>query len=700
MPSIRFAFLCALAVSLLAIGSHAAATQPDDDARMRWWREARFGLFIHWGLYSTLEGQWNGQTNHAEWIRTTAQIPIDQYDTLLDRFNPVRFDADAWCEMAARAGMKYIVITTKHHDGFALFDSGVSEFDVMSTPFHRDIMKELSESARRHGLKICWYHSIMDWHHPDYLPRRAWEQAQRPVGDADMARYIEYLRAQVRELLTRYGDIGVMWFDGEWESTWTREMGNELYALCREVQPDVIVNNRVSKGRAGMAGMTTGDGFAGDFGTPEQEVPSTGFPGVDWESCITMNANWGWNRADRNWKSSDDLIRMLVDIASKGGNLLLNVGPRPDGTFPDEAIERLDAIGRWMDVNGAAIHGTLASPFESLPWGRCTIHPNQGRHLDTTTMFLHVFDWPANGELLVPGLGSEVLGARLVVDGLAPIPRTSREGPNVRISGLPATPPFSSASVIALEIRGRPIVYETPRILAASDVLVRELPVRFSVRSQGLEIRYTLDGSDPTPTAARADDVVRLTQSTTVRAAAFHNGERVSAIAERRFTRVVPMASVVPAELEPGVELQVFRGSFDAMPEFNRLVPESVAVAEAIDLTHDPRAEYIAKRFIGYIDVPTEDVYQFALGSDDGSRLWVGGRLIVDNDGLHSPLEKHGTMALARGKHPIVVEWFNKSGGAQLDLRWAPVGGQLSPVPASALSHSTAEDPRPPRRNP
>jgi alpha-L-fucosidase len=240
--------------------------------------------------------------------------------------------------MAKDAGMRYIVITSKHHDGFSLFDSAHTEYDMMSTPFQRDIMAELAEACRRHGLEICWYHSIMDWHHPDYLPRRGWDD--RPTDGADFERYVGHLRDQVTELLTNYGDIGVMWFDGQWEGTWTHEHGGPLYELCRDLQPDVIVNDRVDKGRRGHSGIVA-EGFAGDYGTPEQHIPATGLPGVDWETCMTMNRHWGFNAYDEQWKSSEDLIRKLVDIASKNGNFLLNVGPRADGTFPPEAVERL-----------------------------------------------------------------------------------------------------------------------------------------------------------------------------------------------------------------------------------------------------------------------------------------------------------------------------------------------------------------------
>ena len=384
------------------------------EERMRWWREARFGLFIHWGLYAIPAGEWKGETNYGEWIMHSAVIPIEEYEKLKDQFNPVKFDADLWVRTAKRAGMKYIVITSKHHDGFCLFDSQYTDYDVMSTPFGRDILKELADACARHGLRIGWYHSIMDWHHPDYLPRRPWEN--RPAEGADFNRYVEHMRNQVRELMTGYGPVGVMWFDGEWEGTWNHEQGLALYALCRELQLDVIVNNRVDKGRSGMAGLTVDDRYAGDFGTPEQEIPATGLPGVDWETCMTMNRHWGYNKHDRDYKSETDLIRKLADIASKGGNFLLNVGPTAEGEFPPESIERLQAIGEWMETNGQAIYSTSASPFADLEWGRCT---QKSLKNGNTRLYLHVFDWPSDGELTVPGIYNRPVQARLLSDSAA-----------------------------------------------------------------------------------------------------------------------------------------------------------------------------------------------------------------------------------------------------------------------------------------
>ncbi len=424
----------------------------EKDLRMDWWREARFGMFIHWGLYAIPAGEWKGKTNHAEWIRHTARIPIDEYDKFVSQFNPVKFNADKWVRMAKRAGMKYIVITSKHHDGFCLWDSKQTEYDVMNTPFRRDILKELTEACGRHGVRMCFYHSIMDWHHPDYLPRRGWEKADRPAGGADLKRYVTHMKKQLREIVANY-DPGVLWFDGEWEGTWTHGMGIDLYDYVRGLNPDIIINNRVDKGRRGMQGLTRQGDYRGDFGTPEQEIPDQGLPGVDWESCMTMNRHWGWNKNDKNWKSAEDLVRKLIDIASKGGNFLLNIGPKADGTFPAESIERLERIGAWMDVYSGSIYGTQASPFDKPSWGRCT----QKKMKDgKTRLYLHVFDWPENRRLTVRGLTNNPVKAFLL-DGGKQLSYDDKQENVITIS-LPARMPDKIASVVVLDIEGPPKV--------------------------------------------------------------------------------------------------------------------------------------------------------------------------------------------------------------------------------------------------
>ena len=423
-------------------------TQAQVDQRMAWWREARFGMFIHWGLYAVPAGEWKDKTNHAEWILTTAQIPVAEYEQFGGQFNPVKFNAADWVRMAKEAGMKYIVITSKHHDGFSLWDSKVSDYDVMDfTPFKRDILRELTDECRRQGMRMCFYHSIMDWHHPDYLPRRGWET--RSSAGADFNRYVNYMKEQVRELVLGY-DPGVLWFDGEWEDTWDHKRGLELYNYVRALKPDIIINNRVDKGRGGMGGIHDAAQFAGDFGTPEQEIPGTGLGGYDWETCMTMNNHWGWNKNDKNFKSTEDLIRKLIDIASKGGNFLLNIGPQADGTFPAESIERLAGIGKWMERNAESIYGTSASMFSDLVWGRSTTKGNK--------IYLHVFDWPPEGELEISGLITPVTRAYLLERPEDYLVVASDQGSLV--VSLPTAAPDSTASVIVLEFATKPEVVQ------------------------------------------------------------------------------------------------------------------------------------------------------------------------------------------------------------------------------------------------
>jgi alpha-L-fucosidase len=410
--------------------------------RMAWWREARFGMFVHFGLYSMLGGEWQGKTDYGEWIRNNAKIPIDEYDTLLGRFNPTRFDADALARQAAAAGMKYLVITTKHHDGFCLWPTAQTRWSVPYSPYRRDFMRDVADACRAHGVKPCWYHSIMDWHHPDYLPRRDWEVAARPATDADFSRYVSFLKAQVEELLTQYGDIGVMWFDGEWESTWTKELGASLLEHVHALQPDTLVNSRVGpQPKSPVEGQMTRPTY-GDFGTPEQKIPDRGVPGVDWESCITMNGNWGFNRADQEWKSVSRLVELLVETSSKGGNLLLNVGPDGTGATPTPSVERLRGLADWMSVHQRAIHGTLASPFEGTAF-RATRAGNR----------LHCFlqNWPADTELLLPGVNTlptraSMMGAR-AGDAL-PVRRVDRG----LVVTLPPQAPDPICSVLAVEM--------------------------------------------------------------------------------------------------------------------------------------------------------------------------------------------------------------------------------------------------------
>ena len=419
--------------------------QAAKDARMAWWRDARFGMFIHWGLYAVPAGMYKGKRvdGIGEWIMNNGKIPVADYEKYAQQFNPIGFNADEWVRRAKSAGMKYIVITSKHHDGFCLWDSKVTQWDAVdATPFKRDILKELSAACRRHGVKLCFYHSIMDWHHPDAQAPFYPNYNDTSKSNPDFDRYVEtYLKPQIAELLTNYGPIGVLWFDGEWIKDWTEPKGKDMYAYVRGLQPKIIINNRVGKGRKGMEGLSESDEYAGDFGTPEQQIPPTGLPGVDWETCMTMNDTWGYKSYDENWKSSETLIRNLADIASKGGNFLLNVGPTPEGLFPRTIEQRLEDMGKWMAVNGQSIYGTTASPIGRPEWGRCTAKGDR--------LYLHVFNWPADGKLDVPLAGAKPAKAYLLADRKrASLPVAA--GQDKLTISVPAKAPDAIDSVIVL----------------------------------------------------------------------------------------------------------------------------------------------------------------------------------------------------------------------------------------------------------
>ena len=275
MKSSRFTtafLLTALLVDVALTAAPATESAAEHDQRMAWFRDARFGLFIHWGVYSVPAGEWNGKTNYGEWFLEETKMPVSQYEKFAGQFNPVKFDAKEWVRLAKDAGMKYIVITSKHHDGFGMFRSDQTDWCIKSTPFQRDPLKELADACRAAGIKLCFYHSIMDWHHPDWGTRRAWND--KATGTPDMDRYTAYMKAQLKELLTRYGPIGILWFDGEWESPWTHERGVDLYNYVRGLQPEHHHQQPRGQGpRRAWTGMDKGAERIGDYGTPEQEIP-------------------------------------------------------------------------------------------------------------------------------------------------------------------------------------------------------------------------------------------------------------------------------------------------------------------------------------------------------------------------------------------------------------------------------------------
>ena len=411
------------------------------DARMAWFREAKFGMFIHWGVYAVPAGTYKDQQigGIGEWIMNRGKIPVAEYKAFAPKFTASKYDPDAWAALAKKAGMRYIVITSKHHDGFALFDSKASTWDAVDAAgAKRDLIKPLADAARKQGLKFGLYYSqAQDWTHPGgaksgYKEGESWDEANK--GNFD-----EYLKTiaipQTREILANI-QPDILWWD---TPTWmTPERAAPLHALLA-LKPGIISNNRL------------GGNYHGDTETPEQYIPATGFKGRDWEVCMTMNDTWGFKSYDQNWKSTEDLIRKLCDIVSKGGNFLLNVGPTAEGEIPQPSIERLTQVGEWMKVNGEAIYGTSASPFRNLPWGRCTRKVQGGLFGRTTTLFLHVFDWPADGKLVIPGLKNKPGKAKMLACG-SPL-EVTRNGEDVVIA-VPKDAPDKIASVVVLDVSG------------------------------------------------------------------------------------------------------------------------------------------------------------------------------------------------------------------------------------------------------
>ena len=651
----------------------------DRDARMQWWRDARFGLFIHWGLYSIPAGEWNGKTEYGEWIRTSAQIPLEEYNKFVDQFNPVKFNAEEFVRMAKDAGMKYITITSKHHDGFCLFDTKYTDFNVMRTPFKRDIMKELSDACHKAGIKMCFYHSIMDWHEPDYLPRRDWEKTRSTEG-ANFDRYVQHMKNQLKELLTNYGNVGVLWFDGEWESTWNPTYGNGLYNYVRSLQPGIIINNRVGAARSGMEGMNKEGELAGDFGTPEQQIPATGLPDIDWETCMTMNDHWGYNKADLNFKSTRDLLQKLADIASKGGNFLLNVGPTSEGLFPPTSVQRLKDIGAWMKVNSEAIYATKASPFKNLDWGRCTQKSIDGG----TRLYLHVFDWPADGRLTVPGIFNEAKGAYLLADAQKKSLNITRQEDALTIS-IPAQAPDSINSVVVLDVIGKPDVSNPPKISADFEIFVDELNVSPMSDRQNVEVRYTLDRSTPSASSSLAAGPIRLTNTTVVSARCFRDGKPVSGTLQKTFTKVSPHPAAEIQGLTNGITYTYFEGDWDSLPPFQAMKPAKEGTLPGFDLSPKKQPEYFGFVYDGFVRIPQNGVYAFFIASDDGSRLYVDDALVVDNDGLHGMDERSGVTALSAGIHPIRVAFFQKTGGVGLTVSFKGPGIEKKTIPPETL---------------
>ncbi|MGB6219947.1 alpha-L-fucosidase [Haloferula sp.] len=403
----------------------AAEIKPETDSefgqRMQWFNDAQFGLFIHYGVYSVLGGEWQGKATraYAEWIQANSKIPSDKYYPLAAQFNPEKLDADEWVKTAKEAGMTYMVITTKHHEGFCLWDSDYTEYDLgEATSFDRDILAELKAACDKYGIKFGTYYSIIDWHHPSQRARIA---SSRP-GINDKEAYVDYMKKQLKELIDNY-QPAVMWFDGDWVPWWTLEDGADLYNYLRELDPKLVINNRVSKRHE----------FKKDFGTPEQNTPGGALDHY-WEACWTINKTWGYKKADKTWKSKEDLIEKLIDINTKGGNLLLNVGPMPDGTWQQEATDRLKAMGNWISGHEESVYDSEFVEIPTPAWGR--VSRKKGSTAQQGELFAFIFDRPESGKLAFEAITPGTMSVKSYQGDPLPA-RNLEKGVEIDLSSLP-----------------------------------------------------------------------------------------------------------------------------------------------------------------------------------------------------------------------------------------------------------------------
>ncbi|MGD0871452.1 MAG: alpha-L-fucosidase [Bryobacteraceae bacterium] len=396
------------------------APQPGDadrEARMKWWHEARFGMFIHWGLYSTL--------GRHEWVMEEEGIPVAEYEQQAKLFKPKPNAARDWARLAKQAGQKYMVMTTKHHEGFCNFDSKLTNYNAAQQGPGRDLVKEYVEAARAEGLRVGFYYSLMDWHHPDGARCKS---ADGKIDEPARRRFVDYIHGHVRELLTNYGKIDILWYDVNWPlnaQEWESEKMNDM---VYKLQPEIIVNDR--------------NGLPGDFTTPEQTIRASTRA---WESCMTMNGSWGYQRADDNWKTPKTIVRNLVTCSHDTGNYLLNIGPKADGSIPEESVRILTAVGKWMEHNGSTIYKSDKCQPRASEFAEFSRQAN--------TLFMHVHFWPGS-TVSLGGLRNKVKSARLLAGGKDV--KFDQDDFRVRFTGLPEKAPDDPVTTIAIECDGEP----------------------------------------------------------------------------------------------------------------------------------------------------------------------------------------------------------------------------------------------------
>lgn len=639
-----------------------------DDPKMNWWKEAKFGMFIHWGLYSVPAGDWKDQKTKvgdgAEWIECLLKIPVADYKPLATKFNPTKFNADEFVLLAKEAGMKYMVLTAKHHEGFAMFKSSDPFNIVDATPYKKDVVKALADACKKYGMHFGLYYSqAQDWNHKGGSECSGkWDTAQNGSFD----KYLDDVAVpQVKEILSAYNPE-IIWWDTPCDMT---PEGAAKFAPILAKYPKLITNNRL------------GGGVDGDLETPEQHIPATGIPGKNWESCMTMNGTWGYSVNDHNWKSTSTLIRNLIDIASKGGNYLLNVGPTSEGLIPEPSIERLKEVGAWMKVNGESIYGTSASPFSEITWGRVT----QKKSGNTTKLYLHVFDWPSDGKLVVTGLDNKIMKAYSLATPKTILKTESKDADKIiDVSGVNQT---DVATVIVIEVNGKPIVNIRPEIKSESTVFIDKLTIEIATNTQNGVVYFTTDGTEPTINSQLAKGKILLNSKVdlAIKARTYVNGKPVSAVAFSEFKHQDPMPAVF--ESKPGLKYKYYEGSWNMIPDFSKLVPVKTGIIENVALTEKLKPSEYGFVFDGYINIPENNVYSFFITSDDGSRLIIDDTKTLDNDGQHGMEEKSIDLALSAGLHKISIQFFQGNGGDGLSLEWKPAGKTRSVIDKSLLLH-------------
>ncbi len=411
-----------LSASALGIADPAPAPSPDTaddtaddtrDQRMKWWHDARFGMFIHWGLYSVL--------GRHEWVMEDEAIPVADYEQLAKRFTPKPNAARAWAKLARQAGQKYMVMTTKHHEGFCQFDTKLTNYCAPKQACGRDLVREFVDAARGEGMRVGFYYSLMDWHHPD--------GARCLTDEAARRRFVDYIHGQVRELCSNYGKLDVLWYDVSWPlkpEGWESEKMNKM---VRDLQPEIIINNR--------------SGLPEDFATPEQRIQAENRA---WEACMTMNDSWGYQRADDAWKTPKTVVRNLITCARDGGNYLLNIGPKPDGSIPQESIDILTQVGKWMDRNSQSIYTAEKCDVKRANYANFTRKGN--------TLYMHVYFWPGD-YVAISGLRAKVQSARMLATG-KPV-EFQQDRFRTVFKGLPQAAPDNPATAIAIECDAEPV---------------------------------------------------------------------------------------------------------------------------------------------------------------------------------------------------------------------------------------------------